>query len=70
MTQRVTLKVNGMTCGGCENAVKRAVGQLPGVVEVEASHKDAVVHVSYDPDKAAPLQFKQKIEAIGYEVAE
>ena len=31
MSQDVTLSVTGMTCGGCENAVQRAVGQLPGV---------------------------------------
>jgi copper chaperone len=68
MTRRVTLNVNGMTCGGCEHAVKRALTQLPGVEDVNASHKDALVEVAYDPDKAGPAQFTQKIEAIGYEV--
>jgi copper chaperone len=70
MTERVTLKVNGMTCGGCENAVKRALAQVPGVETVHASHTDALVDVTYDPAKAGPAQFRQKIEAIGYEVAE
>jgi copper chaperone len=70
MTQRVALKVNGMTCGGCENAVKRALKQLPGVEDVNASHKDAVVEVAYDPETAVLSQVKQKIRAIGYEVAE
>jgi Cu+-exporting ATPase len=28
---RVTLAVTGMTCGGCANAVRRALTRVPGV---------------------------------------
>ncbi len=52
MTEQMTLTVNGMTCGGCENAVKRVVSNLPGVAEVTASHRDNRVTVAYDPSKA------------------
>ena len=38
MATALTLPVHGMTCGGCENAVKRAVGAMPGIAEVTASH--------------------------------
>ena len=33
--------VTGMTCGGCERALGRAVSRLPGVQDVSASHADA-----------------------------
>ena len=40
MMETITLKVTGMTCGGCENAVKRALARLEGVGDVTASHAD------------------------------
>jgi copper chaperone CopZ len=65
-----TLRVTGMTCGGCENAVKRAVGKLPGVVEVTASHIEQQVGVTYDPSKVELAAIKEKIEKLGYRVGE
>ncbi len=66
MTQ--TLRVTGMTCGGCENAVKRAVGQLPGVTQVEASHEQQRVQVGFDENQVGLEAIKQKIEKLGYRV--
>ncbi len=68
MIERATLRVAGMSCTGCENAIKRAVKQVTGVQEVAASHAAGTVEVTYDPDKATPAQFEQKIEALGYQV--
>ena len=58
-----------MTCGGCENAVKRALGQIDGVEEVSASHSANMVGVRYDTDKVTRAMVKEKIETLGYEVA-
>jgi copper chaperone CopZ len=58
-----------MTCGGCENAVKRALGQLEGVEEVSASHSANLVGVRYDTDKVTRGMVTARIEALGYEVA-
>ena len=69
MMQTMTLKVTGMTCGGCENAVKRALGRLDGVGEVTASHADERVTVAFDPAKVNPELIKARIAAIGYTVA-
>jgi copper chaperone CopZ len=64
MTQ--PLHVTGMTCGGCENAVKRAVGTLPGVSLVTASHAEERVEVTFDPSTIGLDQIRQKIAALGY----
>ena len=64
MTER--LRVAGMTCGGCENAVKRAVGRLPGVSSVTASHEQQRVEVEFDPAKVELAAIRQKIAALGY----
>ncbi len=58
-----------MTCGGCENAVKRALGQLEGVEDVSASHTANLVGVRYDTGKVTRSMVQEKIEALGYEVA-
>ncbi len=67
MTEK--LHVTGMTCGGCENAIKRAVGRLTGVSEVSASHAEQSVAVSYDPEKVTLEAIKSRIQALGYQVA-
>jgi copper chaperone len=67
MTQ--TLRVTGMTCGGCENAVKRAVGRLPGVASVDASHTAKNVTVEFDEAQTSLDAIKAKITMLGYEVA-
>jgi copper chaperone CopZ len=58
-----------MTCGGCENAVKRAVGKLPGVASVEASHSAQNVTVDYDEAQTSLDAIKAKISTLGYQVA-
>jgi copper chaperone CopZ len=69
MMGTLTLRVTGMTCGGCENAVKRALGRLEGVSEVTASHIEEQVGVTFDPAVVTPDQIRSKIAAIGYTVA-
>ena len=36
----IELKVTGMTCGHCENAVNKALGDVPGVVRVVKVSRD------------------------------
>jgi len=65
----ITLTVTGMTCGGCENAVKRGLARLRGVSDVSASHSDSRVAVTFDPSAVSPDEIRAKIEALGYTVA-
>ncbi len=68
MMQTVLLKVEGMSCSHCENAVKKAVGALAGVKSVTVSLKDKTVTVEHEPGKASLEQIRQEIEDQGYEV--
>jgi len=58
-----------MTCGGCENAVKRTLERLDGVEEVSASHDTGLVGVRFDQDKVTPAVLREQIEGLGYSVA-
>jgi copper chaperone len=62
------LTVTGMTCGDCENAVKRAVGKLQGVEAVTADHHTNQVGVQFDAAQVTPQRIREEIEAVGYEV--
>jgi copper chaperone len=65
----VTLNVTGMTCGGCENSVKRALGRLDGVTDVTASHVEQRVVVTLDPARVSTAQIRDRIAACGFTVA-
>ena len=69
MSEHLTLNVNGMTCGGCENAVKRAVSMLNGVSAVTASASDHRVIVDFDSAKTTRAAIEKAIENAGYQVA-
>ena len=69
MADRLTLTVTGMTCGGCENAVRRVVSMVDGVSSVTASHRENKVTVEYDPARATRDTITRAIETAGYNVA-
>lgn len=53
-TQVCTLKVSGMTCAGCEAAVRMAARTIEGVKDVKASYDKGNAEVTYDPSKTNP----------------
>ena len=57
-----------MTCGGCENALKRALGQLNGVERVDASHAGNSVDITFDDARVDVAALRSKIETLGYRV--
>ena len=69
MSTHITLTVTGMTCGGCENAVTRALLRADGVEAARASHTDNRVEVDFDPEKVTLDALKAKIAGLGYAVA-
>ena len=64
----VTLKVNGMTCEGCENAISKSVLAMEGVKDVKASHVDSTTIVVYDSTAIDIRMISQKIDTVGYKV--
>ncbi len=69
MNTREILRVDGMTCGGCERSLERAVGKLPGVSRVRASHRQGTLEVDFDPDALARDLLLQTIRDVGFSPA-
>ena len=62
-----SLKVPGMTCAGCEAAVKIAAKKIDGVTDVTVSYNKAAAEVTYDPAKTTPDAIAKVIrEKTGY----
>ncbi len=59
-------QVAGMTCGGCEAAVRMAVNRLEGITEVKASYEEGKATVTYDATRAKPEDIIKAIEKLGY----
>lgn len=62
------LKVDGMSCAHCENAVKTAVGALTGVSKVTVDLAAKTVAVEFDAAKVNMGAIKNAIEDQGYDV--
>lgn len=62
-----TIKINGMMCGHCEAAVKKALEALDSVESAEVSHKEgtAVVTLKSDVDD---MVLRKAVEDLDYEV--
>jgi copper chaperone len=57
-----------MTCGGCENSVKTALEDVPGVIKVaKISYKDGVALVCFDPEKGKTDAMTTAVTNKGYE---
>ena len=58
----------GWHCTSCEEHVKHAVNELPGIVDAQASYEEGKAVVTFDKTKADPEEIKAAIDATGYKV--
>ena len=68
--QTVTLKVTGMTCGGCVDVVTRALVAIDGVHNVNVSLATGEAIVDFDENMASTDKLELAVEKAGYDVAE
>jgi copper chaperone CopZ len=64
-----TLHIEGMTCAGCETAVKMVLKKTPGVASSEVSYEEKRAVVSYDAAKTTPEKIAKAVaDALSYKV--
>jgi copper chaperone len=66
--EKVTLNVQGMSCGHCVKAVEGSVGSLNGVSSVKVDLKAARVDVEFNPQEVSLDKIKDTIDDQGYDV--
>lgn len=62
--EKLTLAIEGMSCGHCVGRVQQALAATPGVHVDDVSIGAA--SVSFDPALASPEQIAQAVDAAGY----
>lgn len=66
--EKVTLLVQGMSCGHCVKAVEGSVSKLNGVSNVDVHLESGTVDVEYNADAVTLETIKETIDDQGYEV--
>lgn len=62
------IKINGMTCSGCEKHVKHEIGKLPGISVLEVSYKKGNAKVAFDESKTNLTDIKSAVGKTGYKI--
>ena len=63
--ERITMKIDGMSCGHCVSAVKTALADVPGA-EVETVAIGSAT-VAYDPAQTSATALAEAVRDAGYE---
>jgi copper chaperone len=66
--EKITLKIEGMSCSHCVKAVTDAVSALAGVADVAVSLEDGSATFNYDAAVASLDAVRAAIEEEGYDV--
>ena len=62
----VTLRVEGMTCGGCTLATRKVLERLDGVTSAEVSYEKKQAVVIHDPAKVTVAQMIAAVATLKY----
>ena len=62
-----TIKVEGMTCGGCVRSVTAALKGQPGVLEAEVSLDVGEARVRYDAATTSVADLRKVVEDVGFD---
>ncbi|OIR12424.1 copper chaperone CopZ [mine drainage metagenome] len=65
--QTVTLKIIGMTCGGCVNSVTNVLKAIPGVKDATVTLTPGQASIQYDEQLTLPKQLTLAIQDAGYD---
>ena len=65
-TENINLKLKGMSCAGCANAIESAIIALPGVVECNVNFGTEQATVKYDPHNTSITDIQEAVKSAGY----
>ena len=66
--ETTTLKISGMTCGGCSSSVKKVLEAESAVQSADVSHDKGEAEVIYDANNISRDRFEEIIENAGFEL--
>ncbi|MCK9389250.1 MAG: cation transporter [Sulfuritalea sp.] len=67
--ETTTIKVSGMSCGGCVKSVTGVLTALDGVIKAEVSLEQKQAVVEFDAAKVTRDQLKAVVEDAGFDAS-
>ena len=67
-TEKITLKIRGMTCTACANKIEKTLSKLDGVVLANVNFPAEKVIVEYNPSTVRIFDMQKKVSSLGYEL--
>ncbi len=67
--ERVEIRVDGMTCGGCVNSIQNALNNRDGITSSSADLDSSMVTVEYDSGVIQKEAIEKVITDAGFGVA-
>lgn len=67
--ETTTLRIEGMTCGGCVASVTRVLKAVPGVAEADVTLQPGSATVTFDAARTNVPALRVVIEDAGFDVA-
>jgi len=67
VNEQVTLKIGGMTCAMCVQAIEDVLNRIDGVSQVMVNLASEKAYVTYNPLMTSVSQMRDAIEGLGYE---
>ena len=64
----VELKIEGMFCANCENAIEKNLNKLDGVISTKAIYSNEKVIIQFDENKVTQKDIEKTILNLGYKV--
>ena len=68
--QKVQIKITGMHCAACAQAIQKALSKAEGVTKAQVNFATETAYVEYDDAYTDEKKLKQVIRNTGYDVAE
>ncbi len=63
-----TIKIGGMSCGGCVRKISGLLQALPGVEQAEVLLEVGEARVRFDPAMVTVAAMRELVDAAGFEV--
>ncbi|MBH1940152.1 copper-translocating P-type ATPase [Mobilitalea sibirica] len=66
--EKITMKVNGMTCSSCSNRVEKMLNKTEGIVTANVNFASEKVTIEYNPKEIRLIDMQKKVKDLGYEL--
>lgn len=70
VTDKIELKIAGMTCAACSGRIERVLNKMPGVYTAVVNLAAETATIEYDAQVVSTLEFQERVRKLGYEAFE